>query len=103
MRKTFSELFGEKKPIMGMIHLAGDNRVGRVKRAMKEMELYEEEGVDGAIVEDYHGNASDVYWTLKEVSKNRSNLVVGVNLLRDPHGGFVYAGKMESTNQRYGT
>ncbi len=48
--KKFYDLFGNK-PIIGMIHGAGDKPVDR---AMKELDIYEEEGVNGAIIENYH-------------------------------------------------
>jgi len=56
----FRELFFTEKPIIGMIHLAGERGNGKIKRALKELCVYEEEGVGGAIIEDYHGSFEDV-------------------------------------------
>ena len=73
----FYKIFN-KLPILGMIHLAGDNPV---RRALEELTIYEKEGVDGAIIENYHGTVDDVINTLKETSKRKSNLVIGINIL----------------------
>ena len=43
-KNRFRELF-LRKAIIGMIHLAGKNREDRVKRALEELRIYEEEGV----------------------------------------------------------
>ena len=63
------------KPILGMIHLAGDDPV---KRALDEVAIYEEEGIDGVIVENYHGTASDVVDVLRVLD---TSILVGVNIL----------------------
>ncbi len=60
----FRALF-HNTPIIGMIHLAGNDPV---KRALEEIAIYEEEGVDGVIVENYHGSKMDVVKTLEELA-----------------------------------
>ncbi len=77
LNKRYNQVFG-KIPILGMIHLAGQNPV---KRALEELALFEGEGVDGAIIENYHGSVEDVIATLQETSKRKSNVVIGVNVL----------------------
>jgi len=77
LNNRYNQFFG-KIPILGMIHLAGQNPV---KRALEELTLFEEEGVDGAIIENYHGSVEDVIATLQETSKRKSNVVIGVNVL----------------------
>jgi hypothetical protein len=84
-------LFKTKKPILGMIHLAGSTTNEKIQRALDELVIYEEEGVNGAIIEDYHGGMHDVYDTLKEASKSNLKLVLGLNVLRNPYLGFVWA------------
>jgi len=91
MNNKFSELFSVKKPIIGMIHLAGDTREEMIKRALEELTIYNEEGVDGAIIEDYHGTPDDVVQTLRESSNLDLNLIKGVNILRNPYLGFELA------------
>jgi len=79
-----NDLYGkvfDRIPVFGMIHLAGDNPVNR---ALEEIEIFEEEGVDGAIIENYHGLVEDVIQTLQETSRIKSNVVIGVNIL--PNG-----------------
>jgi len=86
----FKNLFEINKPIIGMIHLAGIDRNEKVARALEELAIYEKEGVNGAIIEDYHGGIGDVSKTLKQ-SQGKFNLVLGVNILRNPYLGFELA------------
>lgn len=87
----FEKLFSVKKPIIGMIHLAGENRAKKVERALEELTIYEEEGISGAIIEDYHGNTRDVYETLEQSSKINLRIIRGANVLRDPYSSFELA------------
>lgn len=87
----FRELFG-KKPIIGMIHLAGEKHE-KVARALKELEIYENEGIDGAIIEDYHGQFEDVFETLKQSQNLGLKITRGINILRDPYSAFSLAQK----------
>jgi predicted TIM-barrel enzyme len=73
----FGKIFN-KIPILGMIHLAGNEPV---KRALEEIAVYEIEGIDGVIIENYHGTVDDVIQTLKKTSRMKSEVVVGVNIL----------------------
>ncbi len=75
----FNQLF-DKFPVLGMIHLAG---IDSVKRALEEVELFEEEGVGGAIVENYSGSIKEVIATLGELSKLEKRIIIGVNILPD--------------------
>ena len=61
-----------------MIHLAGDEPV---KRALEEIAVYEKEGVDGAIIENYHGTVEDIIQTLKKTSSMKTEIVIGINVL----------------------
>lgn len=88
MENKFYELFKVKKPIIGMIHLAGTTRDERIQRALEELTLYEKEGVNGAIIEDYCGPAEDIYKTLEETQKNKFKIILGVNNLRNPYASF---------------
>src|SRR3989338_610515 len=65
-------------PIFGIIHLAGDKPV---IRALEELSIFEEEGITGAIIENYHGSIGDVIGTLQETSQRKNNLVIGINIL----------------------
>ena len=77
LNNRYNPVFG-KIPILGMIHLAGQKPL---KRALEELALFEEEGVDGAIIENYHGSVEDVIATLQETHKRKPNVVIGVNVL----------------------
>ena len=85
------DIFNNNKPIIGMIHLAGDTQEEKVSRALEELELYEQEGVDGAIIEDYHGKPADVLETLKQSQGKFEGVVKGINVLRNPYSAFQLA------------
>ena len=72
------DLFAKKK-IFGMIHLSGSKPI---ERALKEIEIYTEEGVHGCIVENYHDDTATVIQVLEELTplKNQ-NIMVGINIL----------------------
>jgi hypothetical protein len=91
MEEKLRAIFKRKKPIIGMIHLAGNNQQDRIKRALEELAIYQEEGVDGAIIEDYHGTSQDVYETLRESLTKGLKIVRGVNVLRNPYSAFKLA------------
>ncbi len=77
LNNNYKKLFGDI-PIFGMIHLAGQHPV---KRALEEIEIYENEGLDAAIIENYHGSVYDVVDTLKEICIRKNRLSIGINIL----------------------
>ena len=89
------KLFSVKKPIIGMIHLAGDNSKERVRRALDELVIYDEEGVNGVIIEDYHGTFQDVFETLSQSSNQDFKIVKGINILRNPYSAFKLASRFK--------
>jgi predicted TIM-barrel enzyme len=91
MPSKFMQLFNTKKPIIGMIHLAGENHKERVEKALEELFIYQDEGIDAAIIEDYHGTVQDVYKTLKESQEHNLKIIRGVNILRNPYSAFALA------------
>lgn len=66
----------KNKPILGMIHLAGDDVL---KRALEEAEIMFEEGVDGIVVENYHGSVEDVRLVLFHLQNFKG--LLGLNIL----------------------
>ncbi len=76
-RNLYQEKFGVL-PIFGMIHLAGDDPV---RRALREIAVFEEEGINGAIIENYHGSVEDVIKTLEETAVLNLKTSIGVNIL----------------------
>ncbi|MBI4116266.1 membrane biogenesis protein [Candidatus Pacearchaeota archaeon] len=92
MAEKFYDLFRVKKPIIGMIHLAGDDSYCKITRALQDASVFNGEGVDGAIVEDFHpGSFQDVLGTLDKLSKTENKIVLGVNFLQNPYSGFELA------------
>jgi uncharacterized protein len=93
-----AKLFENKKPIIGMIHLAGNDSAEKIERAIEEIKIYRNNGVDGIIVEDYHGSKYDVHSCLERIGKDKSilgNLVLGINLLCNPYSSFMMANSPE--------
>ncbi|MGV8142579.1 MAG: BtpA/SgcQ family protein [Candidatus Pacearchaeota archaeon] len=93
MTESFRKLFPQKKVIIGMIHLAGQDSRERLSRAISECELYEQEGVHGAIIENYHGHPQDIERVLGETRGRFSSLVLGVNVLGYAKRGFDFTYK----------
>ena len=87
----FLELFEEKKPIIGMIHLGGGGGEGFRARARLEIGQMYECGLDAVLVEDYFGTAEDVAWTLAYLRDNYPGKIYGVNLLGDFSGSYEAA------------
>jgi uncharacterized protein len=77
----FLELFDTAKPILGMLHLKGEESEERLQRAIVEADIYAECGVDGMIVEDYYGDENDVENALAYLSQERPDYILGVNVL----------------------
>ena len=73
--------FFENKPIFGMIHLSpgSSSDPNRSMRAIQEIKILESEGVDGFIIENYHGSSSDVLEALTDLGS--SKIKIGVNIL----------------------
>lgn len=70
----------QNKPIYAMIHCSGQSdRI--LDRALMEINILEEEGVDGIIIENYHGSSNDVKNILIELSNQKTKLKIGVNIL----------------------
>jgi predicted TIM-barrel enzyme len=94
MDNKFLSLFKVKKPIIGMIHLSGESEEEIEKRAFEELEIYQKEGVDGAIIEDYHGSKHNALSVLKQASRKNLEIILGLNLLSDPNASIIYASQL---------
>jgi uncharacterized protein len=78
LNNNFNQVFGYK-PIIGMIHLAGNDPI---KRGLEELEIYNAEGVDAAIIENYHNtNPECVESMLKALQDQNFSLKLGINIL----------------------
>jgi len=90
INKNFYKIFGNT-PIIGMIHLSGNKPV---ERALEEIAMFEEEGIDGALVENYHcHDLLIVEKTLEEISKRNNKIAIGLNLLSYDDRVFPMAAK----------
>ena len=94
---NFDSLFEFNKPVIGMIHMGGSDKSDRIKRAIRELDIFYEKGVDGAIVEDYHGDSRDVVSALEAINKSNFPLKIGVNFLRSPEMAFTMGVDLEWT------
>lgn len=92
-RVRFRECFGVDQPLIGMLHLRGDDNAEKVAIAKEELDQYLDNGVDAVIVEDYFATLPVVEEVLDYLASHRSDVVYGVNALRDMEAGFRLAGQ----------
>ena len=93
---SFLSLFNKNKPIIGMIHLKGSDRLKVLKRAIMEINLYIENEIDAIIVENYFGDRYDVEQVLKELYQNKKEIIYGVNILGDYVKAFDLANQYKA-------
>jgi len=78
LNNNYNKIYG-KIPIFGMIHLAGEYPV---QQALKEIKIFEQEGVDAAIIENYHNHSvQTIIQTFDELAKIETSVSIGVNVL----------------------
>lgn len=88
-KRSFRDLFrGVPKPMIGMIHLTGKTLREKIEIAKDELRIFEEEGFNGAIVEDYFGSPQDVFDVLGKIMYNADKVILGANILRCPYDAF---------------
>ncbi len=93
LNNNFHEIF-KNKPIIGMIHLAGENPV---EWALEEIDIFEEEGIDAALIENYYGTESDVIKTLEEIKDRPRKIIMGINILPNEFSlSFILARRYEA-------
>ena len=79
----------KNKPIFGMLHLSGENKSDR---AEDELTIYEQEGVDGIIIENYHGSIEDIKKVLRWRDEIESDIKIGINILPNEYElAFAFA------------
>ena len=90
MESKFLDLFRNKKPILGMIHLKGDTDEDIYERMKKEVQIYLDNGVDCIILENYFGQYHNLEKALEYVQGLHLDIPYGVNCLHlDPVVGHV--------------
>jgi uncharacterized protein len=87
----FGDTFTIQKPILGMLHLAGDGAQAKLAQAEEEARIMAGEGVDGLVVENYFGDAEDVERVLERIFHLDLGTRIGVNVLRDDSRAFALA------------
>ncbi|MCZ9880277.1 BtpA/SgcQ family protein [Arthrobacter sp. B2a2-09] len=87
----FTRTFNQPKPILGMLHLAGESAAERLDNAQGELEILRSRGMDGVVVENYFGDKTDVRNVLEWLEGKHPDLLVGVNVLHDHRLAFELA------------
>ncbi len=85
--------FKEKKPIIGLIHAKGTDDEDTMERAVREIGIYLDGGIDGILVETYFGTYSQVEKILKYLCDAKPEIPYGINCLNVDVMGFELAGK----------
>jgi predicted TIM-barrel enzyme len=88
MGKRFYGLFGTGKAVIGLVQLAGNDWQEKVSRALDEIMIYQEEGLNGALIRDLHGDVSDIRNLLKVLSRYPVEINMGINIGLYPHQSF---------------
>ena len=95
--KGILSVFKNKKPIIAMIHLKGDTSEEIFERAKEEIHIFEENGVDGIMLENYYGNYYDLERILEYVSTSNLSIPYGVNCLNVDAMGFELANRYNAS------
>jgi uncharacterized protein len=69
----------KKKPILGMLHMYGFEQAADY--ASSEIDIYSQEGVDGFILENYHGTLKEIRQVLSWIDEIDGNMLKGINIL----------------------
>ena len=88
---AFRGTFAVPKPILGMLHLGGDDPADRLARAVEEARIMAGEGIDGLVVENYFGDADDVERVLERLLPLALGPRIGINVLHDNDRAFALA------------
>lgn len=95
-RPGILSLFQNKKPIVGMIHLKGDQPEEIFERARREIDLMIAGGIDGLMLENYYGNYYDLERIMEYVYEAKLDVPYGVNCLNVDALGFELAGRYKA-------
>lgn len=88
----FRVLFGDEKPVFGMIHLNSDRHNDVMTVARREIELYLANGIY-PLIENYFGSSEDCEEVLKWIQETYPDAIYGVNILGDSEDAFRLAAK----------
>lgn len=76
-----------------MLHCKGADDADMMVRALREIEIYRQNGVDGVLVETYFGTYHQVEMVLEHLAQRKDAIPYGVNCLNVDAMGFVLAEK----------
>ena len=83
--------FKNDKVIIGVLHLKGTDDEDTQRRAIKEFEIYRDNGVDAVLVETYFGTYHQAESFLGYLQQNAGDMPYGVNCLNVDAMGFELA------------
>lgn len=83
--------FASAIPVFAMLHLKGSDPGDVQIRARREIDALWSVGVDAVIVENYFGSVDDVIATCGYLRDVRSDVVFGINVLKDDTAAFRIA------------
>lgn len=86
----FKVLFGNEKPVIGMIHTSGNSQFAILETAKREIEIYLKYGIC-PLIENYFGSTDDCETVLKWIQSVYPDVVYGLNILGDYHSSFALA------------
>lgn len=87
----FLALFANPKPVMGMIHLKGTDDKDVFRRAVDEINIYIQNGIDGIILENYFGTYRQLESIMEYADQQALPVPFGVNCLNSDVMGFELA------------
>jgi predicted TIM-barrel enzyme len=81
------DVFKKDKFLIGMIHLFGKTRADSILTAIREIDIYIENGFDAVLIEDYFREYTVVMEVLAYLKRERKKIIYGVNILCDYRKG----------------
>ena len=90
---NFLDLFQHDKPIIGMIHLNGNDDIDILTKAIREVGVYTKNGIDAVLIENYFGDVNNVEQVLDYLYNYQDSIIYGVNVLGDYNKAFELANK----------
>lgn len=88
----FTDLFGNKKPLIGMIHTGKSKGYTTLELAKWEIEIYLKHGLY-PLIENYFGDIADCEAVLAWMSETHPDTIYGVNILSNRQEAFRLAKK----------
>ncbi len=88
----YRDLFGDKKPVLGMVHLGCFHGLSMLETAQREIEIYLANGIY-PLIENYFGSSEDCEEVLAWMQQAHPEAIYGINIL----GNYVYAFALAKT------